>query len=753
MLFLKKPSGKASGQSGSRIIFIYLCVRFFIHIAMYTSFFKATRRHFCLFWSIFIVSGICAQSKITMSDAILKGRSVLAPGNLRQLQWIPGTPQFTHVVKNQVVRVNAPDLKTDTIALLNRLNEGLVKLSLPTMDGLPAFTWTGPDTLWFRTEKNILTWSATEGVMLKNNCPVEAENVDIHPKTFQVAYTLNKSLHLNGIGKETVIASSEAEGIVYGTSVHRDEFGINKGTFFSPFGRYLAFYRMDESMVTPYPIYVLDSMPAQQRMIRYPFAGAKSHHVTIGVFDIQTEKTIYLQTGIPADQFLTNVSWTPDERFLLVAVVNREQNHLWLKQFDAETGVFLKTLLEETNEKWVEPEKPAAFVPGSSEQFIWQSEKEGYNHLYLCDLTGKMLRKISAGPTPVTNFYGFSTDGFQCFYQIADETGLNRYVYAADLKTGVVSRLSQEEGTHQALINSTGEWILDVFSNLATPRFIYVQPVARPDKQQIIYGARNPLEEYSLGLTRLLTLTSPGGFPLNARIVLPPDFSSNKKYPAILYVYNGPHVQLVTNSWLGGADVWMHRLAQEGFVVFSVDGSGAANRGFAFESAVHRQLGTLEIADQMTGVDYLCNQVYIDSTRIGVYGWSYGGFMTTSLMSRPEGRSAFKCGVAGGPVIDWRMYEIMYTERYMDTPQENPDGYDKNSLFKYIDRLSGRLLMIHGSSDDVVLWQHSLRYIRECVRKGKQIDSFVYPEHLHNVAGKDRLHLFEKIERFFKENL
>ncbi|HMX40634.1 MAG TPA: prolyl oligopeptidase family serine peptidase, partial [Saprospiraceae bacterium] len=304
-----------------------------------------------------------------------------------------------------------------------------------------------------------------------------------------------------------------------------------------------------------------------------------------------------------------------------------------------------------------------------------------------------------------------------------------------------------------ALVSSSGDWVLDVFSNLATPRYVYALPTASPSARQIVFGAKNPLDGYALGLTRIATVTSLGGASLNARMVLPPDFDVKKKYPAIVYVYGGPHAQLVTNSWLGAADLWMHRLAQQGFVVFTLDGRGSANRGFAFESAIHRQCGTAEIEDQLAGLNYLRAQTFIDSARIGVYGWSYGGFMATSLMTRPEAKGAFKCGVAGGPVIDWRMYEIMYTERYMDAPQENPEGYAKNSLFAHIDNLSGRLLMIHGTSDDVVLWQHSLRYIRECVRKGKPIDYFAYPEHPHNVQGRDRVHLFEKIEQFFKDQL
>ena len=707
---------------------------------------------FVLFFPLFLFS----QNKISMSDAILKGRSALAPANLRQLQWIPGTAQFTHAVNNKLVRTNAANLAIDTLNWLPAINEKLLSLGAPALDALPALTWLDAEKAWFHTDKEIFTYSATDGLVRKNWHPAEAENTDIEDKTFKVAYTLGNDLWLNIGGKELGVAKSEGPGIVYGKSVHRDEFGISKGTYWSPSGRYLAFYRMDESMVTEYPIYVLDSMPAQVRNIRYPFAGAQSHHVTLGVYDTQTGQKMYLNTlpkGADPEQYLTNIAWTPDDKYILIAVVNRGQNHMWLNQYDAVSGAFVKTIFEETNDKWVEPEKPAVFVPGSNDQFLWQSERDGFNHLYLCNLSGKLQQKISKGANPVTNFYGFDSQGENCFYQVADETGLNRFVLATNLKTGVITRLNETEGTHSGIVNSSGEWAIDVFSNAETPRFIYLSQWNNTAKREIIFGAKNPLDGYQLGLTRMLTLPSPGGPTLNARMIMPPDFDGKKQYPAIVYVYNGPHVQLVANTWLGGGELWMHHMAQEGYVVFVLDGRGSGNRGFAFESAIHRHAGDAEIEDQLTGLSYLKAQTFIDPNRIGVYGWSYGGFMTTSLMTRPEAKGAFKCGIAGGPVIDWRMYEIMYTERYMDTPQENPDGYTKSSLFNNIDNLSGRLLMIHGSSDDVVLWQHSMRYIRECVRKNKQIDYFVYPEHLHNVLGKDRVHLFEKIEQFFKENL
>lgn len=713
---------------------------------------KSMTKKLSLVFFLLLPLFVFGQNKFSMSDAFLK-RAALSPANLKQLQWIPGTAQFTHAAGDQLVRMNAPNRAVDTLTLLPKINAGLAALSVVSLPALPTVIWTGSDKMWFHTEKEIYTYSLTEGLNRKNWHPAAAENVDIQDKTFAVAYTMGNDLWVNMGGKELGVGKSEADGIVFGKSVHREEFGIYKGTFWSPSGRSLAFYRMDESMVTKYPIYVLDSMPAVTREIRYPYAGTTSHHVTVGIFDTQTARTIYLKTGEPAEQYLTNVSWTPDDKYVLIAVVNRAQDHLWFNQYDAITGAFVKTIFEESSDKWVEPEKPAEFVPGSNEQFLWQSERDGYNHLYLCSLNGKTLRQISKGAMPVTAFYGFDTKGENCFYQVADETGMNRYVFSANLKTGVLSRLSDEEGTHNALINSTGEWALDVFANATTPRLVYLSRVTNPAKREIIFGAKNPLEGYALGLTRTATIPSKGGMLLNTRMVLPPNFDANKKYPVLVYVYGGTHAQLVTNSWLAGADLWMHHLAQEGIITFTVDGRGSANRGLAFESAIHRRVGDVEIEDQLAGVEYLKAQTFVDPERIGVFGWSYGGFMTTSLMTRPESKDVFRCGVAGGPVIDWSMYEIMYTERYMDTPQENPAGYSKNSLYQYIDNLDGRLLMIHGSSDDVVLWQHSLRYIRECVRKGKQIDYFVYPEHLHNVLGRDRAHLFEKIGQFFKENL
>jgi dipeptidyl-peptidase-4 len=713
-----------------------------------------------LFSSISLIPGYTQQAsiesglqKLSMADAIIKGRGQLAPASLKQLQWVPQSDLFSYVDLDKVIVVHASTLERDTLDLLKTIQPGIEKSGGKKLTNLPPITWISKDQFWFQSDHVIYKAHLDGTVSVKNWYPKEAENTDIEPNDFKTAYTLNDNLFINIGGKELGVGISDKKGLVFGKSVHRDEFGISKGTYWSPNGRFLAYYQMDESMVTEYPIIILDSMPAQIRTIRYPFSGSKSHEVTIGVYDTQSGKSVLLKTGEPKEQYLTNIAWTPDEKFILVAIVNREQNRMSLKMFDAQTGEIEKILFEETNDRWVEPENPPIFVPGKSDWFIWQSERQGFKQLYLYSLTGKLIRHLTPDKVPVTNTYGFSENASDFFYQAADESGLNRYLYRVNLYTGKSSRMTKAEGTHQIIPEKGGRWFIDVFSNNNTPRSLFVQSTQPDSQPTTLFTAPNPLTKVLLGQTKLLSLNTTDGYALNTRLIFPPDFDIKKRYPTILYVYNGPHVQLVTNTWLCGAELWMHRLACNGYIVAVVDGRGSANRGFAFESAIHRNLATLEIQDQLAVVKYLIDMGFADSDRIGVYGWSYGGFMTTSLLTRPESTDVFKCGVAGGPVLDWSMYEIMYTERYMDTPKENPEGYAKNNLFNYIENLNRRLLLIHGSSDDIVLWQHSLRYIRECVRKNKQVEYFVYPEHPHNVGGKDRVHLFEKIEQFFLENL
>jgi dipeptidyl-peptidase-4 len=291
---------------------------------------------------------------------------------------------------------------------------------------------------------------------------------------------------------------------------------------------------------------------------------------------------------------------------------------------------------------------------------------------------------------------------------------------------------------------------MDNFSSTSNPREIRLID-ANGSIKEILHKSKNPLVDYKLGEMEIGKLKGKSGDDLYYRVFKPIDFNPNKKYPVVVYLYNGPHLQLITNRWLGGANLWYQYMAQQGYVVFSIDGRGSADRGFEFESSIFRNCGEHEMIDQLTGVNWLKEQAWVDTNRMGIHGWSYGGFMTTSMMSRHPG--VFKVGVAGGPVIDWSLYEVMYTERYMDTPEENPLGYAKTNLKNHLDSLQGKLLMIHGGLDDVVLWQHSLQYLESAVKKGVQLDYFVYPHHKHNVRGRDRIHLYEKVSNYFFDHL
>ncbi|MBD2715533.1 DPP IV N-terminal domain-containing protein [Microvirga sp. STR05] len=701
---------------------------------------------------------LAQQKRLTMEDAFLN-RS-LQPENVRQLSWIPASQNEYSYLRtsggqDELMQSNiAGNLRV--VITLAELGQALQAAGAPAVKAaaFPVVTWANPQSLLVtRANKVYRIDAATKQASAVFGYDAAAENVEMDPTKTRVAYTKAQNLYLSAAGRENEAVTTETNpGIVNGQAAHRSEFGITKGTFWSPSGGKLAYYRMDQTMVTDYPLVDVSTTPAQAKPFKYPMAGDKSHEVTVGVYDLASRKTVFLQTGEPKEQYLTNISWSPDEKSIYIAVLNRGQSHLKLNQYDAGSGAFVKTLFEEKSDKdFVEPLHELKFVPGHPDQFLWRSQRDGYEHIYLYSTSGKLLRQLTKGPWQVTDVLGFADNNREVVFQSTEASPLERQVYAMKLSGGKLRRLSQEKGTHTATLSPGGTLLFDVFSNITTPRMAGIIGLDGKLKQQLL-NAENPLTGYALGETKLVTIKAADGTTdLYGRLTTPPNFDPAKKYPTVVYLYGGPHVQLVTDSWLGGGNLWMQLMAQKGYVVFTVDSRGSGNRGSAFERATFRQLGTVEMADQLKGVDYLKSLPYVDQARMGIHGWSFGGFMTTTMMTRSPG--TFKVGVGGGPVIDWRMYEIMYTERYMDTPQENPEGYQKANLLNYVDKLQGKLLLIHGTVDDVVVWQHSLDYLKTAVDKGVQLDYFVYPGHPHNVSGKDRVHLYNKITQYFDDKL
>ncbi len=549
--------------------------------------------------------------------------------------------------------------------------------------------------------------------------------------------------------KETAISNEENKGIVYGKSVHRDEFGINKGTFWSPNGEKLAFYRMDETMVTDYPIVDISTRIASEKSVKYPMAGETSHEVTIGIYDTKTAKTVYLKTGEPKDKFLTNVAWSPDGRWIYVAELNRGQNRMKLNRYDALSGNLDKTLFEETHPKYVEPQNPVLFVKNKPNQFVWQSNRDGYNHLYLYDVSGKLLKQLTKGNWEVTNVIGFDEKGENLFFVSTHPTPMDRHIYSVNLKNDKTTRHTSAQGMHSASLSASGRYVIDRYSSHDNPGTIDLIN-ARNGKTVTLASARNPFAGFSIPSVETGTIKAADNkTDLHYRMIKPANFDAAKKHPVAVYVYGGPHSQMVQNRWRYGSGGWEMYMAQKGYVVFVLDNRGTSNRGFDFENVTHRQLGVEEAKDQMRGVEFLKSLPYVDADRMGIHGWSYGGFMTINMLLRyPD---VFKVGVAGGPVTDWKYYEVMYGERYMDTPQENPDGYAETSLLNKADRLKSRLLIIHGDEDPVVVMQHSLQFLKSAIGAGTHPDFFVYPGHEHNMMGRDRVHLHEHITRYFED--
>ena len=552
-------------------------------------------------------------------------------------------------------------------------------------------------------------------------------------------------------GKEYKLSDDGSREIVYGQSVHRDEFGIHKGTFWSPDGQQLAFYRMDQSMVKDYPQVNTFEREATLTPDKYPMAGMTSHKVTVGIFSLQTEQTIYLDFGDPTDRYFTNIAWSLDGKTLYLYEVNRDQNHTTLDAYDAATGKKLRTLYEERSEKYVEPMHPITFLPWDGSKFIYWSWKDGYMHLYLMDTEGKELGQLTSGKWVVKELVGFCPATKSAIIITKEAGDLQRNIYSLSLKTKKRTLLDNGRGCHSAQLSADGRYLIDTWQEPDVPRACAVTDT-KTGKQSLVRTAKDPWEGwYQPIFEQGSILAADGETTLYWRMVKPMDFDPSKKYPAVVYVYGGPHAHNVEASWHWGSRSWETYMAQKGYILFILDNRGSEDRGRDFEQVTFRRLGQEEMKDQMKGVDFLCSLPYVDSNRLGVHGWSYGGFMTTSLMTTyPD---VFKVGVAGGPVIDWKWYEVMYGERYMDTPQQNPEGYELTSCIGKAKNLKGKLQIIIGMNDPTCVPQHSLQFLNACAEAGTQPDFFAYPGEGHNMAGHKSVHLHERITQYFEDYL
>lgn len=743
------------------------------------------------------ISSAQEKKTFTLNDVIPGGDNYfnLVPKSMPGLQWWGDICVRTDI--ENIKKIDTKSGKESILVTLEEVNEALKNGEMPyklTGHIKPLRTLMAASLPW--GDRNVITftqyddrtpgqkymiWYDFSKKKIVNLFNLQGEgptNFDFCKENGYMAYTIGNDLYVAHEGDFSSMVNPKVTGnqqqekdVVYGQAVHRNEFGIMKGTFWSPKGTYLAFYRMDQSMVTDYPQVNTTARIAELVPDKYPMAGMTSHKVTVGIYNVKDGKTIYLQAGDTTDRYFTNISWDPDEKSVFVIELNRDQNHAQLVQYDAVSGQKIGVLYEEKHTRYVEPQHPLIFLPWDDSQFIYQTQRDGFNHLYLMDTKTKLKGEwktgkdsedqyceylktipLTEGNWLVQDVLGFNTSRKEIIIASTEISPLQTNIFSLNVKNGKRTLIGMEDGTHQAKLSASGTYLIDYFTSNNVPREISILPTTGK-KGTTLFTATDPLKEnYNLPEITVGTIKAADGeTDLYYRLIKPVNFDPNKKYPAIIYVYGGPHAQMIHNTRFYDARGWDLYMAQQGYVMLTVDNRGSDNRGIKFENCTFRHLGTEEMKDQVQGAKFLQSLPYVDADKIGVHGWSFGGFMTTNLMlTYPD---IFKVGVAGGPVIDWQFYEVMYGERYMDTPQANPEGYKESNLRLKAGNLKGRLEVIIGGMDPTCVPQHSISFLRACIDAGTHPDFFIYPEDGHNMMGRDRVHLHEHITRYFLDHL
>lgn len=698
---------------------------------------------------------VYSQTQELSLEKAVNGGSEMRPQSMKSLSFSYNEEDIVFWDDNKFVNIkvtgkNKPK-EFSLLFSLDELNEHLKKADHPELKKAPKIEILSSTLAKFKNNNQVFIYNFYDRILeLKFSIPDDAEHVDFSKSLKYYAYTKGNDLYYADHTGEHRITNNKDSEIVSGQAIARFEFGIVKGTFWSPDGTKLAFYEKDESEVTEYALLDISTKPATTNMIKYPMAGQKSERSKVGVYDIATRKTTYIKTVGEPDHYFSNLTWGPDNNTLYITELNRDQNHLKLNAYSAENGDLNKTLFEEQDDKYVQPEHGLYFVPGNDDEFLWYSERDGFNHLYRYNTNGDLISQITKGEWLVDKLIGFDAKGKNVFVSGWEANTIDRNIYKIDLKSGSKTKLNAEPGVHSAILSKSGKHIIDIYSNIDTPKKYQVIN-AFGTVGYTLFESTNPLSDYKISKPEIGTINADDGTLLFYRMIKPTDFDESKKYPVLVYVYGGPNVQLVNNRWNAGASLWMYYMAEQGYVVFTVDGRGTSNRGLEFEQSVFRQLGQLEVLDQLSGVEFLKKQPWSDTDRMAIHGWSYGGFMTLSMMiNYPD---VFKVGVAGGPVTDWALYEVMYGERYMDTPESNPEGYNKTRLYDKTESIKGKVLVIHGAIDPTVVPQNSQLFLKDCVDNGVQVDFFTYPGYEHNVRGKDRVHLMQKVLDYVMDNM
>ena len=710
---------------------------------------------------LFVCFSVAAQQKITVEE-IYSG-AFRAKG-MDELQLMKNTNQYTVLNSDRASRSMQVDLYD--FATLKKVSTLIDTKDQPGLaDGIDSYAFSSDEKMMLISNNNkpIFRHSFTGDYYLYDITTKKLEKLfeGVQEPTFspdgkKIAFAKENNLYVYDIASKKatqITTDGKKNAVINGITdwVYEEEFAFVRAFDWSADSKKLAFIRFDESAVPEFSMSIFhkDLYPKVETF-KYPKAGEKNSIVSLHIYDGTATKKITL--GNYTDFYIARMQWTKDANVLSAQVLNRHQDNLDLLFIDGNSGT-AKVVLNEKDKAYVDVTDNLTFLKDNS--FIWTSEKDGFNHIYLYDKTGKLKNQITKGNWEVTGYYGFDEKTNTVFYQSVENGSINRDVYRIGVDGKNKMRLSSQTGTNAATLSPNFQYYINTFSSATQPT-AYTLSDAKTGKQvQVIESNQalaDKLKGYNLSAKEFFVLKTAKGNELNAWILKPKNFDASKKYPVFMYQYSGPGSQQVNNEWNNSDDYWFQMLAQQGYIVACVDGRGTGFKGAAFKKMTQLQLGKYEVEDQIDAAKVIGNYPYVDKARIGIWGWSYGGFMASNCIMK--GADVFKMAIAVAPVTNWRFYDSIYTERYMQTPQENPTGYDENSPINHVDKLKGKFLLIHGSGDDNVHVQNSMQMMEALIQANKQFDSQIYPDKTHGIfGGKTRIQLFNKMTNFIKENL
>ena len=707
---------------------------------------------------------IFGQQKITVEE-IYSG-AFRAKG-MDELQSMKNTNQYT--VLNYDAASRSMQIDLFDFATLKKVTTLIDSKSFPILaDGIDSYTFSPDEKLILiaNNTNQIFRHSFTADYYLYDTTNKKVSKVfdfQVQEPTFspdgkKIAFARDNNLYVYDIASKqitTITTDGKKNSVINGITdwVYEEEFAFVRAFDWSKDSKKVAYIRFDESQVPEFSmsIFKKDLYPTVETF-KYPKAGEKNSEVSLHIYDVVSKGTQKVNLSQYADFYIARMQWTNEANVLSAQVLNRHQDNLDLLFIDGNSGA-TKAVLNEKDKAYVDVTDNLTFLKDNS--FIWTSEKDGFNHIYLYDKTGKLKNQVTKGNWEVTNYYGFDEKTNTVFYQSVENGSINRDVYSINLNGKNKVRLSKSTGTNAATFSPNFQYFITTFSSATQPTTYTLNEAKKGAQVQVIENnaaLASKLKGYNLPSKEFFVLKTAKGNELNAWILKPKDFDPNKKYPVFMYQYSGPGSQQVNNDWNSNDDYWFQMLAQQGYIVACVDGRGTGFKGAAFKKVTQKELGKYEVEDQIDAAIVIGNYPYVDKNRIGIWGWSYGGFMASNCLLK--GADVFKMAIAVAPVTNWRFYDSIYTERYMQTPQENASGYDENSPINHVNKLKGKYLLIHGSGDDNVHVQNSMQMIEALIQANKQFDSQIYPDKNHGIyGGKTRIQLYTKMTNFIKENL